>query len=313
MQGSRVGWPLAAILGLSFAAPLHRSTLADEPASASVNTGKPRRVLIGDDSKQILAILNPQGQIEWKHKVAQIHDAWLLPDGNLLFQTDWRTIVELKPDGTEVWRYQADKMNGNQGKQVEVHAFQRLPGGLTMIAESGPGRIIEVDRDGKLVHEVALKVVHPDPHRDTRLVRKLASGNYLVAHEGDNKIVREYQPSGKIVWEYEPHSKVYSAIRLDNGNTLLGCGDGHRVIEVDPAGKTVWSVEEKELPGIQLAWVTMVERLADGHTLIVNCHAGPENPQIIEVTPEKQVVWTFKDFQRFGNSLPVARVLEEKP
>ena len=103
---------------------------------------------------------------------------------------------------------------------------------------------------------------------------------------------------------------VYSAIRLPSGNTLIGCGDGHRAIEVDPTGQIVWSVGEKDLPGITLAWVTMVERLPDGNTIIVNCHAGPDNPQIIEVTPERRVVWTFRDFDRFGNSMPVARVLD---
>ena len=82
------------------------------------------------------------------------------------------------------------------------------------------------------------------------------------------------------------------------------------MIEVDPAGQIVWSVGEKDLPGITLAWVTMVERLPSGNTVIVNCHAGPDNPQIIEVTPDQQVVWTFKDFERFGNSMPVARVLD---
>jgi hypothetical protein len=58
---------------------------------------------------------------------------------------------------------------------------------------------------------------------------------------------------------------------------------------------------------IRLANKTSVK---NGNTLLVNCHAGPEQPQIIEVTAEKQVVWTFKDFQTFGNSLPVAVVLE---
>ncbi|MFN9593785.1 MAG: hypothetical protein ACK56G_13915, partial [Pirellulaceae bacterium] len=67
-----------------------------------------------------------------------------------------------------------------------------------------------------------------------------------------------------------------------------------------------WEVGEKELPGIRLAWVTMVERLPNGNTWIVNCHAGPDQPQIIEVTKEKKVVWTFRDFDRFGNALPVA-------
>ncbi|HEX4142370.1 MAG TPA: PQQ-binding-like beta-propeller repeat protein [Pirellulales bacterium] len=279
---------------------------ADRPA---VSTGRPHRVLIGDDSKHILAIVDAKGDIEWSTPIRTIHDAWLLPGGNLLFQTDWQTIVEMTPDKREVWRYDAGS-NGNAGRPVEVHAFQRLPSGRTMIAESGPGRIIEVDSDGKLQKEIPLKLEHHATHTDTRLVRKLDNGHYLVAHEGENKIVREYDDEGQVVWEFEPHSKVYSAIRLAGGNTLIGCGDGHRVIEVDPAGKTVWSVGEKELPGITLAWVTMVERLPGGNTVIVNCHAGPENPQIIEVTPERQVAWTFKDFERFGNSMPVARVLD---
>ncbi|HEY1784099.1 MAG TPA: PQQ-binding-like beta-propeller repeat protein, partial [Pirellulales bacterium] len=184
---------------------------ADRPA---VSTGRPHRVLIGDDSKHILAIVDAKGDIEWSQPIGTIHDAWLLPGGNLLFQTDWQTIVEMTPDRREVWRYDAGKSNGNAGRPVEVHAFQRLPDGRTMIAESGPGRIIEVDRDGKLQKEIPLKLEHHATHTDTRLVRKLANGHYLVAHEGENKIVREYDGQGQVVWEFEPHSKVYSAIRL---------------------------------------------------------------------------------------------------
>ena len=65
-------------------------------------------------------------------------------------------------------------MNGNAGKAVEVHAFQRLENGLTMIAESGPARLIEVDREGRVQHEIRLRVNHPGAHSDTRLARKLA-------------------------------------------------------------------------------------------------------------------------------------------
>ena len=38
-------------------------------------------------------------------------------------------------------------------------AFQRLDDGLTMIAESGPGRIIEVDKDGKIQRAIKLKLM----------------------------------------------------------------------------------------------------------------------------------------------------------
>jgi len=193
-----------------------------------------------------------------------------------------------------------------------------------MIAESGPARIIEVDRNGKVRREVKLQVDHPNAHADTRLVRKIANGNYLVAHEADGR-VREYDAKGKIVWQYDvplfgkapkgghgPEAfgnSVFSASRLANGNTLIGTGNGHSVLEVDRAGKIVWKIEQNDLPGITLAWVTRVERLPNGNTLIGNCHAGPENPQLIEVTSDRKVVWSWKDFTHFGNSTPVTALL----
>ncbi len=54
------------------------------------------------------------------------------------------------------------------------------------------------------------------------------------------------------------------------------------------------------------------QRLPNGNTLFGNCHAGPDNPQFIEVTKDKKVVWTFKDFKNFGNSMPVQTVLGAK-
>jgi hypothetical protein len=293
----------------------------------SEQTGPARRVLAADDSTGRLAIVAPDGSLEWEMKVGAIHDAWVLPCGNILLQQGWTRIVEVTPDQQTVWEYDAAKMNGNERKRVEVHAFQRLGDGLTMIAESGPARIIEVDKAGRIQREIKLKVSHPSTHSDTRLVRKMASGNYLVAHESDG-FVREYDATGKIVWDYEvplfgkarqgghgPEAfgnSVFSAIRLPNGNTLIGAGNGHSVLEVTPAKDIVWKVEQNDLPGITLAWVTRVERLANGHTLLGNCHAGPDNPQFIEVTPEKKVVWTFKDWKNFGNSMPVQVALEAK-
>lgn len=277
---------------------------ADEPKK---NMG--HRIIVADYSTHIVAIVDEHNKIVWQHPIRNIHDAHVLPNGNILFQTDWPTLVEMTAAGKIVWQYNAAEMNGNQGKHVEVHAFQRLPNGQTMIAESGPARIIEVDAQGKIQHAIPLHVDHPSPHRDTRLVRKLANGHYLVCQEGD-EMVREYDMAGKVVWKYDAKARIYSAERLDNGNTLIGCGDGNRVIEINPAGKTVWAIEKNDLPGITLAWITMVQRLPNGNTAFVNCHAGPENPQMIEVTPTKQVVWTFHDFQRFGNSLPVGRILD---
>jgi len=158
-----------------------------------------------------------------------------------------------------------------------------------------------------------------------RLVRRLDNGHYLVAHEAD-QIVKEYDADGKIVWEFPvplfgkasagghgPEAfggKCFAAIRLQNGNTLIATGNGHSLLEVTPAKEIVWKLEQNDLPGITLAWVTTVEELGNGNLRFGNCHAGPNNPQIIEITKAKEVVWTFKDFTNFGNGLANTLVLE---
>ncbi|HEX3658304.1 MAG TPA: PQQ-binding-like beta-propeller repeat protein [Pirellulales bacterium] len=276
---------------------------------------------------QKLAIVAADGSIEWEMPWGGIHDLYVLPSGHIMVQQGASKVVEIDPEKKAVvWSYDSATSNGNQGRRVEVHAFQPLADDRMMIAESGPARIIEIDRSGKLLHEVRLKVDHPNPHTDTRLVRKLASGNYLVCHEGDG-VVREYAPSGKIVWQYavplfgqESHgghgpeafgNKVFSAVRLANGNTLLGIGNGHGVLEVTPQGQIVWAIHQHDLPGITLAWVTTLEVLPNGHYVLGNCHAGKGNPLLVEIDPAtKKVVWTFDRFDTFGNSVSNSQLLD---
>lgn len=280
------------------------------------------RVLAQD--KGHVAIVGADGKVEWevacKHSS---HDVHLLPNGNRLLHTAPATVTEMTPEKKVVWEYAAKPTAANK-KHVEVHAFQRLADGNTMVAESGNGRLVEVDPAGKVVKEVPLTVKNPDPHRDTRMVRKLPTGNYLVCHEGDGA-VREYDPAGKVVWEYQlslgdrqpapghgPESygiSVYGALRLANGNTVIAGGNNHRVIEVDKSGKEVWSIQQKELPGITLAWVTTLHALPNGNLIVGNCHAGPDQPQLFEVTRDKKVVWQFKNQSAFGNDLAAAHVL----
>ncbi len=283
------------------------------------------RVLAGD--KGHVAIVNTKGEIEWEIEAkVDVHDLAMLGNGNVLMPTGPTTIIEITPKKEIVWKYEAKAKEGYKGN-VEVHAFQRLDDGNTMVAESGNGRIVEVDKDGKIVHEIPLTIDHPNAHRDTRMARKLENGHYLVCHEGDGK-VREYDKDGKVVWTYalelgdrprspghgpEGHgTEVFGAIRLPNGNTMIAGGNNNRVLEVDKDGKTVWSIGQDELPGIKLALVTTLQQLPNGNLVIGNCHAGPDNPQLIEVSRDKKVVWTFKDFKNFGNSLAIGRVLDVK-
>ena len=275
-----------------------------------------------------LAIVDAEGKSEWEMNWGGIHDIHVLQNGNILVQQGGAKVAEIDPKTKQVvWSYDSARQNGNEGKPVEVHAFQPLENGHLMIAESGIGRIIEVDRDGKIQKQVKLKVNRPHPHTDTRLARKLATGNYLVCHEGDG-FVREYDgKSGEVVWEFEvplfgkqpkgghgPQAfgnKCFAAVRLANGNTLIATGNGHSVIEVTPAKEVIWKIEQSDLPGITLAWVTTLEVLPNGNYVIGNCHAGEGQPLLVEVEPKsKKVVWKFDQFAKYGNSVSNSQLLD---
>lgn len=266
--------------------------------------------------KNIVAICDAEGKVLWSHKTAGPktghaghHDLQLLDNGNLLFHDNWKTIAEMTLDQKIVWTYDSGKMNGNQGKAVEVHAFQRLPSGLTMIAESGVGRIIEVDKDGKIHAEIKLR---PGGTQHTRMARKLTNGNYLVCAENPG-VVTEYNSKSEVVWEYLIKTRVYGAIRLKNGNTLIASGGGASVVEVTPDRKVAWEIKDSILDAkITLKWTTFLTELENGNFIVGNCHAGEKSPQIFEITRAKKVVWQFNEYATFGNGLACSQVLNDK-
>ncbi|MDA7926685.1 arylsulfotransferase family protein [Verrucomicrobiales bacterium] len=294
------------------------------------NAAPPERLVIGAEGKKGVAIVDPadNNKVLWHHPIGAVHDLHLLPGNRILTQDGWAKIIEVNLKKKVVWEYDATKINrGENDGKVEIHAYQRLKGGSTMIVESGPGRIIEVTPEKEIIKELPLQVSSPSPHSDTRLVRQLENGNYLVAHEND-QMVKEYNPEGKVIWEFPvplfgkdpakghgPEAfggKCFAAVKAKNGNYLIATGNGHSIIEVTPEKEVVWKLGQNELDGIALAWVTTIEELKNGNLRIGNCHAGPDNPQIIEITREKKVVWTFHDFQTFGNALANTLVIDGK-
>ncbi len=166
-------------------------------------------------------------------------------------QTSFQNVVEFDPQGNKVWQWDARPIGS--AKAVEIHAFERLTDGTTMIAESGNSRIIEVDRDNKIVKEIRLTVSKPHPHRDTRLVRKLETATIWSRM----RAIRWYVNTTRRVWWFGITTSGISSIPFSDWITvctLIGCGDGNKVIEVTPGKEIVWSVTRDELPRIKLAW-----------------------------------------------------------
>ena len=286
MKRRRVSWGPALLSLLC----LGGMALGEEPQPPTSKLGHP--FLCADYGGGKVCLVNKEGQIEWEHKARGPQDVWLLANGNILF-THVKGTMEVTRDKKVVWEYKTAPAN-------EVHACQPLPDGVVMVAESGPCRLIEVDREGKILKEVKLTTNCKNTHGQMRGARKLANGNYLVGQYSDGA-VREYDAAGKIVWEFK-HKNAFGGLRLPNGNTLISTGDAHKVLEVDPQGKVVWEINENDLPGNPLRFVAGVERLANGNTVICNWgghgHVGKQ-PQLVEVAPDKTIVSQLFDNAQF--------------
>lgn len=238
-------------------------------------------------------IVSDEGKVEWEYSTGTCNDLWVLPNGNVLFNTG-KGVLEVTRDKKVAFSYESPS---------EIYACQRLANGNTFIGECNSGRLLEVDPSGKVVSELRLLPEGKDGgHLYMRNARKLSTGNYLVTHYGE-EVVREYATNGDVMMEIPAPGGPHSAIRLPNGNTLIACGDLKKepmVFEVDKEGKTVWKITKDELPGITLKFMAGLQRLPNGNTVMSNWVGHGEfgkAPHLIEVTYDKKVVWTFQDHQ----------------
>lgn len=236
-------------------------------------------------------IISEEGKAIWEYPATHCNDVWMLPSGNILFNTG-NGVKEVTRDKQVVFQYES---------KSDIYACQRLPNGNTFIGESNSGKLLEVAPDGKIAKCINLLPDSVDGgYAFMRNARKLANGNYLVAHYGFD-VVREYDQQGKTVMEIPVKGGPHSVVRLPDGNTLVACSDHNgepKVVEFDRNGEIVWQVLKNDLPGIELKFMTGLQRLSNGNTVITNW-LGHNNfgkaPHAIEVTRDKKVVWTYND------------------
>jgi hypothetical protein len=262
--------------------------LSEETAHSFIGFGKANGVVFVDES----------GAVKWQLDIPA-SDGWVLPSGNILIAAYPHAafpnggVIEIEPESKRrVFEY--------QGQQKEISTAIALPDGKYLVAELGPEpRAVVVNADGKIEKTTALQCQVGNTHMQTRMLRVLSSGNYLAPHLLDFA-VKEYDADGKVVNTFmtddrgrELRDWPFTAIRLGNGNTLIGCTNGNRVIEVDTTGKIVWSVSNGDLGEKLIDDACGVQRLPNGNTVIASYRASGESVKLLEVSPDKKVVWKY--------------------
>ena len=183
-------------------------------------------------------------------------------------------LVELDADGRLVWEYKPP------GKTV---LFEVLPNGNILFGYGGkPTGVREITGRGATVFNYLSSSVQVFG------CTRLANGNTLVAEQDPCQAV-EVNVKGEVVHvtplqtSYKPfHQQVRAVHQLPNGNILASHEGEGAIREVDQTGKVVWVYT-----GIPMAGDAL--RLESGNTLI----ACGTQKRVIEVTPDKRIVWEF--------------------
>jgi len=249
-------------------------------------------LVCGDIHKKQVVKVDASGKVTWSYPVELVHDVWAMPNGNVLFASPVAGAVEVTPEKKIAWQFKAPE------KKQKVYACQPLPSGDVMVALAGkPSKIVEVGRDGTIKKTIVVPT-----QGDIRLIRKTTDGTYLIAAR-QQRAVHEIDATGKLLRQFKVPGNTYLAVKLKNGNILVACGDGHTLVEVDANDKIVWQIKENELDGVPLRFVAGIQRLPNGNTIICNWgghgHLGKQ-AQILEVTPEKKIVWQIFDNEQFS-------------
>jgi hypothetical protein len=245
-------------------------------------------------------IIDEDGKEVWDSGKPAARDGFVLPTGNVLIA--WSDEVkEFTRDKKVVFHF------AKSPESREIGTVERLEDGRTLITELGPKpRLMEVDEAGKTLLEFPLQPETDNAHMQTRMARKLKSGNYLVPHLLAFK-VKEYTPKGEVVQEFptdleelggrKAENWPFTAIRLENGHTLVNLTHGNKTVELDAKGKVVWKISNDDFPEKPFADPCGGQRLPNGNTVIAS-YAASGPIKIFEVTPEKKIVWKYEGKHR---------------
>lgn len=280
--------PLLAWMGLTvvFSAP---RAVASGQLEGRVLTAGDQRVLI----------LSSSGDIVWEYPTKLTHDAWALPNGNVLF-ADGETVTEVTSAKQIVFQYRSSNMEGGG-----TYSCQRLPDGNTLVGENSTGRVIEITPQGKTVFALQTTPFKAGDHHNMRMARKLPKGNYLVCHSGA-RLVKEYSPKGEVLLEVKvPGPLAFSAVRTAEGNTVVSSLE--QITEYNPAGQVVWQCCTGDLTEVPVRNLTGFHRLANGN-VVVGCYQAYRDGRgaaLLEISREKRIIWHYSNPQGDNTMMPV--------
>lgn len=188
----------------------------DTPVAATLLHGGD--VLITDQGNHRVIRVTRDWDIIWQHGTTgapgadadhlnEPNSAQWLENGNVLIADAGNDrVIEVDLFGGIVWRYggltpPTPGVEGPTLPSLNAPAFaSRLSNGNTLIADSGHGRVVEVDSDGRRVWQYQSDSEGEGDHEPTRAIR-LAGGSTLITDQGTHDVYL-VNADGEVAWRY---------------------------------------------------------------------------------------------------------------
>ena len=181
------------------------------------------RVLIAEYQAHQVTERTFKGEIVWKKQINAPISAQRLPGGNTFIACHNQLLV-VDADGKDVFHYNRPNH--------DIMAALRLRDGQFFFVTNG-GRATRLDAEGKEVKSFSTGYIHQFAGLDV-----LPGGKVLLPQASNNQVV-EFDAEGKAGWSANVQIPT-SAMRLPNGNTVVGSFNMQKIVEVNSEGKQVW-------------------------------------------------------------------------
>jgi len=233
--------------------------------------------------------LDSQSNISWYYPGLLDHDFQVLSDGNFLIDRQEFIYKTLDNDMLEVFQLKPiieiitpdKKVNWTWRGDDHVKELENLIG-------------LKVQLRREWAHNNACEIIKDNPlgKKDPRFQK----GNIIFSYcHLDTIGIIDYL-TGEIVWAWGPGilEEQHAPTMLDNGNLLIFDNgvtrDWARIIELNPlTEEIVWEYHAEPKKDLHSGYGSNASKLPNGNILI----CVSDKNQILEITPEGEIVWDF--------------------
>ncbi len=258
--------------------------------SAQVNVeGEKYAFLFTEHLNNRVAICNAKGEIVWDFQCEHPQSAWVLPDGKRVLTSgkDRAMIIRIK-DKKVLWSYPVEA-------PYEIPYVQPLRNGHFVVGVEGKNTFYEFRKKGEVVRETRVEIQSQQVHGTFRFVQRTSRETYLIPVTAENQF-REVDFDGKTmrIFGYKGNSAI-SALRLPNGNTILGPGASGELVEVDQYDHIVWKISNDNFADFRINFIAGIDwknNILFAANYGIHENASRELPQFFAVDQKsKQIIW----------------------